>query len=214
MQHFYSYVTKFFLKMLKTSVKVDLFYPIMTKLLHIKLILILFLVFPLYSCGGKFGADARKVSPDPKARVKKNLEEGRGFRLDNMRKKSGGTNYEFATSNELWRASLDTIDFMPIATANYSGGIIVTDWYTENQKIGESIKITIRFLTNEVRSDALDVKIFYKKCDTVLDCKITKSDGVLKKELAKSILKKAAIYKEQKDKENFKPYTDPKNTTN
>ncbi len=186
----------------------------MTKLLHIKLILTLFLVIPTYSCGGKFGADARKISPDPKARVKKNLEEGRGFRLDNARKKSGGTNYEFATSNELWRASLDTIDFMPIATANYSGGIIVTDWYTENQKIGESIKITIRFLTNEVRSDALDVKIFYKKCETILDCKITKSDGVLKKELAKSILKKAAIYKEQKIKENFKPYTDPQNTTN
>ncbi len=103
---------------------------------------------------------------------------------------------------------------MPIATANYSGGIIVTDWYTENQKIGESVKIAIRFLTNEVRSDALDVKIFYKKCETAIDCKITKSDGVLKKELTKSILKKAAIYKEKKDKENFVPYTDPKNTKN
>ena len=103
---------------------------------------------------------------------------------------------------------------MPIATANYSGGIIVTDWYTENQKIGESVKIAIRFLTNEVRSDALDVKIFYKKCETTLNCKITKSDGVLKKELTKSILKKAAIYKEKRDKENFTPYTDPKNTKN
>ena len=103
---------------------------------------------------------------------------------------------------------------MPIATANYSGGIIVTDWYTENQKIGESIKITIRFLTNEVRSDALDIKIFNKKCQTVLDCKISKSDGKLKKELTKSILKKAAIYKERKNKEDFVPYTDPKNTKN
>ena len=186
----------------------------MSKLFNLKLILIFLLMLPLYSCGGKFGADARKVSPNPKDRVKKNLEEGRGFRLNDMRNKSSGTNYEFATSNELWRASLDTIDFMPIATANYSGGIIVTDWYTENQKVGESIKITIRFLTNEVRSDALDVKIFYKKCETVLDCKITKSEGLLKKELAKSILKKAAIYKEQKDKENFVPYTDPKNTKN
>ena len=186
----------------------------MSKLINLKLILIILLILSTYSCGGKWGADARKVSPDPKQRVKKNLEEGRGFRLNDLRKKSTNTNYEFATSNELWRASLDTIDFMPIATANYSGGIIVTDWYTENQKIGESIKIAIRFLTNEVRSDALDVKIFYKKCETTLDCKITKSDGVLKKELTKSILKKAAIYKEKRDKENFTPYTDPKNTKN
>ena len=68
-----------------------------------------------------------------------------------------------ASSNELWRASLDTIDFMPLSTANYSGGIIVTDWYSEDQEIGESIKITIRFLTNEVRSDAISIKVFYKK---------------------------------------------------
>ena len=69
---------------------------------------------------GKFKrADARKVSPDPKERVKKNLEEGKGFRIGDIGKASGGTTYEFASSNELWRATLDTIDFMPLATANY-----------------------------------------------------------------------------------------------
>ena len=107
---------------------------------------------------------------------------------------------------------MDTIDFMPLTTANYNGGIIVTDWYAEDQKIGESIKITIRFLTNEVRSDALNIKVFYKKCKTVLECEIIETDGPLKKELTKSILKKAAVYKKQKDEENFVPYTDPKNT--
>ena len=168
----------------------------------------------LTSCGGKLGgSDARKISPDPKARVKKNLEEGRGFRLNNMiNKGSSGTNYEFASSNELWRASLDTIDFMPLTTANYNGGIIVTDWYTEDQEIGESIKITIRFLTNEVRSDALSIKVFYKKCESTLDCKISESKGVLKEELTRSILKKAALYKKQKQEKNFTPYSDPINT--
>ena len=150
--------------------------------------------------------DARKVSPDPKERVKKNLEEGRGFRLDNMTKNRGSGNFEFSSSNELWRASLDTIDFMPLATANYSGGIIITDWYSEEQKIGESIKITIRFLTNEIRADALDIKVFYKKCNTALDCEINQNDGVLKNELKKSILKKAAIYQKQTKDKNFKPY--------
>jgi hypothetical protein len=150
--------------------------------------------------------DARKVSPDPKERVKKNLEEGRGFRLDNITKNRGSGNFEFSSSNELWRASLDTIDFMPLATANYSGGIIITDWYSEEQKIGESIKITIRFLTNEIRADALDIKVFYKKCNTALDCEINQNDGVLKNELKKTILKKAAIYQKQTKDKNFKPY--------
>ena len=182
-----------------------------SKLFNIKLIILFIIIATLSACGGKLGADARKTSPDPKARVKKNLEEGKGFRVNDLRKKSG-TTFEFASSNELWRASLDVIDFMPLATANYNGGIIVTDWYSEDQKIGESIKITIRFLTNEVRSDAINVKVFYKKCRTVLDCEINETDGKIKNELTKSILKKAAIYKKQKDDENFTPYKDPKNT--
>ena len=81
-----------------------------------------------------------------------------------MNKNKGSGVFEFASSNELWRASLDIIDFMPIATANYSGGIIVTDWYSDNQNSNESIKITIRFLTNKIRSDAVNLKIFYKIC--------------------------------------------------
>ena len=91
------------------------------------------------------------------------MEEGRGFRLMDGINKKGGT-FDFASSNELWRASLDTIDFMPLASANYSGGIIITDWYNDENSSSESIKITIRFLTNEIRSDALDVKIFKKNC--------------------------------------------------
>ena len=99
---------------------------------------------------------------------------------------------------------------MPLTTANYNGGIIVTDWYSENQKAGESIKITIRFLTNEVRSDALSVKVFYKNCKTVLDCEITETDGNIKQELTKSILKKAAIYKKQGNAKNIQKRPDIK----
>ena len=116
-----------------------------------------------------------------------------------------GTNtFDFASSNELWRASLDVIDFMPLSSVNYSGGIIITDWYSENQNPNESVKITIRFLTNEVRSDALEIKIFNRKClDNLLNCRFTQTDGVLVTELKKEILKKAAIYKEKnKDKNN------------
>ena len=75
----------------------------------------------------------------------------------------GGTNFEFASSNELWRASLDVLDFMPLTSANYSGGIIITDWYSEQGNTEESIKITIRFLSNEVRSDAIRCRYFLQK---------------------------------------------------
>ena len=124
------------------------------------------------------------------------MEEGTAFKLFDSERKLG-TTYEFASSNELWRATLDTIDFMPLTTANYSGGIIVTDWYSDNQNLNENIKITIRFLTNEIRSDALDLKIFYKNCDVPNKCKITEKDGNLSKELKKQILKKATVYQKQ-----------------
>ena len=96
---------------------------------------------------------------------------------------------------------------MPLTSANYSGGVIITDWYSEQGNNNEAIKITIRFLSNEVRSDALDVDIFYRKCNSLNDCKISKQDGNLKTELLKKILKQAAIYEQQSKDKNFKPYT-------
>ena len=169
----------------------------------------------LLSCkGGIPGADARKVSYDPKERVKKNLEEGKGFRLMDLAKNEGSGNFEFASSNALWRASLDIIDFMPLTSANYSGGILITDWYSDNQNTNQSIKITIRFLTNEIRSDALDIKVFLKKCNTLNNCEISENEGNLKTELNKKILKKAAIYAKQQKDANFRPYKGLKNPRN
>ena len=154
--------------------------------------------FLLIGCNGKLpGGDARKNSPNPEERIKKNLEEGRGFKLMDIGKNKGGS-FEFASSNELWRASLDVIDFMPLTSVNYSGGIIITDWYSNEKNQNESIKISIRFLTNEIRSDALNIKVFTRRCEvSLLNCKYLDSDNVLVDELKKQILKKAAVYKKQ-----------------
>ena len=162
------------------------------------------LIIFLYSCG--MGADARQFPPDAESRVKKNIEEGRGFRLFEDENKGGSGNFDFASSNSLWRASLDTIDFMPLASANYSGGIIITDWYSSDSNSAEAIKISIRFLTNEIRSDALDIKVFYKKCTSNENCKIIEKSENIKKELSKKILTKAAIYEKETKVKNFKPY--------
>ena len=170
-------------------------------------IIALFLSLFLNACAKLPGGDARKNPPNPDERVKKNLEEGKGFRLDNAFKGSGSTNFEFASSNELWRASLDTIDFMPLLSANYSGGIIITDWYSENNQ--DSIKITLRFLSNEIRADAINIKVFYKKCNQVASCKVSQKTGSLSAELKKQILSKATIYKKQNKDKNFKPYEGP-----
>ena len=161
----------------------------------------------LSGCNGKLpGGDARKNPADPEKRVEQNLKEGRGFKLNDQFKRKGGV-FDFANANELWRASLDTIDFMPLASVNYSGGIIITDWYSENNTPNESIKISIRFLTNEIRSDALTVKIFNRKCEnSFTNCKFSEISGNLPSEIKKEILKKATLYKKdqkEKDKKLF-----------
>jgi hypothetical protein len=155
----------------------------------------------LIGCNGKLpGGDARKFPANPEERLKKNLEEGRGFKFSQFTEKKGGV-FEFASSNSLWRASLDIIDFMPLSSVNYSGGIIITDWYSENSSPNESVKISIRFMTNEIRSDALNIKVFNKKCiDNLLSCKITEQDGFLVEELKREILKKATLYNNEKEK--------------
>ena len=183
-----------------------------------KSILILFSILILLSQSACNALKPKKVSakdfpPDPRKRVEKNMNEGRGFRLFEDSKK--GTNYEFASANPLWRATLDTLDFMPLASANYSGGIVITDWYSENNSPNESVKISVRFLTNEIRSDALDINVYLKKCSNNLtNCSISKNNNDLVADLNMSILKKATKYQKQIIDKNKKenPYIigDPK----
>ena len=181
-----------------------------------KNIVVLFSVIVLLaqsSCGPfKYKkVSAKDVPPNVRDRVQKNMEEGKGFRLMNQLDK--GNTYDFASSNPLWRATLDTLDFMPLVSANYSGGIVVTDWYSENNTPNESVKISIRFLTNEIRSDALDINIFLKKCsDNLTNCSISKNNTDLVADLNLNILKKATIYQKEKiakyKKENPYPMGD------
>ena len=167
------------------------------KLIILPLVTLVTLMFLLNSCSK---TDARKYPPDPKLRVKKNIEEGRGFRLMGSQKKGSGE-FDFASSNELWRASLDTLEFMPLALANYGGGLIVTDWYSDNEN-NESVKISIRFLSNDIRADALNIKVFYKKCSIQQTCKISDRSETLSAELTKKILTKAAVYEKENKSKN------------
>ena len=133
---------------------------------------------------------AQEVSPNAKERAKKNIEEGRGFRLSTAMEGGAGGNFQFASSNPMWRASLDILDFTPLTNVDYSGGVIITDWFTEDGE--RSIKISVRFLTNEIRADGLEVSIFEKKCNTSNVCQTSKIESTLNNEIKLEILKKAA----------------------
>ena len=167
---------------------------------------IYFLVFQtLVSCGIYRPVDAKKYPPQPELRVKNNIEEGRGFRLMSGFGNEKGGKFEFANANPLWRASLDIIDFMPLLSVDYGGGIIITDWYGEENE-NDAIKITIQFVSNEVRSDALNIKVFKKKCTSLSNCKVVQSQSDISQELRVAILKRAALYKSDDIEKNRKEY--------
>ena len=166
---------------------------------------ITFLALVFTSCGIYKPVDARKVSPNSKERVKKNLEEGKGMSLKKiMAEGSGGTNYQFASSNPMWRATLEILDFLPLANVDYSGGIITTDWYNEGTSLDESIKITVRFLTNEIRADGLKIIVHKKHCNVQQVCSVKKISSVLENELQAAILNKAAIFEKGMNKKKLK----------
>ena len=179
----------------------------MTGLNLIKPILpILFLLlFLLTSCGMYKSSDARVVSPDVNERVKQSIQEGRGFRIGRGIGK-GGTNFEFASSNELWRASLEVLDFLPLANVDYSGGIIITEWYSEGTSNDEAIKITVRFLSNEIRADGLSIIIHKRVCNKFQQCTTAKIKSTLEEEVKLAILKTATLLEKGKYEKNRKEY--------
>jgi len=163
----------------------------------LSLILLLTSFFFVSACGIYKKVDARKVDPNVKNRVEKNLQEGRGFRVFGGKKAKSG-NFEFASSNEMWRASLDLLNFVPFSNVDYSGGIIITDWFSDqNSNANEYLKITVRFLSNEIRADGLEVIIHKKKCNASNKCDVSKIETTLANEIKLEILKEAAKIKEE-----------------
>ena len=161
------------------------------------LVLLTSLLLYLNSCGLYKPVDARKVSPNPTERIAKNQAEGKGIRFGSGKKK-GGT-FDFASSNSLWRASIDILDFVPFVNASYSGGILITEWFDGNSKtknVRRELKITVRFLSNEIRADALTISIHERRCkDSLINCDIKQINSKLETEIKLAILKRAAYLK-------------------
>ncbi len=167
-----------------------------------RVFIIIALSLSLVSCGGFKKVDQRKMPDGAKAKARKNIEEGRGVSIAGLGKGMRKTSYEFSTSNPMWRASLETLDFLPLATVDYSGGIIITDWYSDNNSsTTDSIKISLRFLANDVRSESLKVTVHKKSCSSNLNCKISLlSNTKISQELHSTIIRKAALLEKQSKK--------------
>ena len=167
--------------------------------------------FFLVSCGPfkPKKVDLRKIPGNPKDKREKNIREGRGFRVMGMLEKNkGGGNFQFASSNEMWRASLELLEFTPLSNVDYSGGIIITDWFSENSE-QDPIKITIRFLSTEIRADGLKVIIYKKICkkNDRNNCQTIQDNTTLGQEIKLAILKKAATIEDREISEGQKTYS-------
>jgi len=178
----------------------------MTNFLKIIPLLLISLML-LNSCGSieklkdiRKPVDLRKTPLDPNERARQNVSQGKGISLKSLGGGRGGTNYEFSTSNPMWRATLDSLDFIPLTTVDYSGGLIITDWYTDGNDRNESLKITIRFLSNEIQSNSLKIIVHQKRCLSQNNCPTQVIDSTIGEELIKVILSKAASLEKQTKK--------------
>ena len=178
----------------------------MKKLLNQLAVYFFIILFFLSGCGIYKPVDSRKVPVNVNERAKRNIQEGKGYKLFDTNRNRGSGNFEFASSNPMWRASVKLLDFTPFSNVDYSGGIIITDWFNSNDSSSnESIKITVKFLSNEVRADGLDVLIYKKICSDNNNCNISKVESELSKEIKLAILKEAAIIKEAEDSKLVRP---------
>ena len=166
-------------------------------------ILLIILLFTLNSCGMYKRSDIKDNPVNVDQRVKKNIQEGRGIRFGGGATRGG--DFDFASSNPLWRGAIDVLDFVPLTNASYSGGIIITEWFSsENntENTNRELKITVRFMTNEIRADAIKILVFEKLCAQNNNCKTKKIKSNLEGELKLAILKKAALF----ERDDFKKY--------
>jgi hypothetical protein len=141
------------------------------------------------------------IEPNEKIRAREAANKDGGLLGDILGNKNKQTNFEFSTSNVLWRATLKNLDFLPIMNADYSGGIIIYDWYS-NKDDKQLIKVSVRFLSNELKSSSIIVSGHKKICNDVGKCFIEKLDNNFTNEIKDSIISTARLIKVEDSKKD------------
>jgi hypothetical protein len=148
--------------------------------------------------------DQKIIDPNPANRAKEFAEKGGGLFGDINNRKSRSTTVDFASSNVMWRATLKTLEFLPLSNTDYSGGIIVYDWYSQTNNPRELIKISVRFLSNELRSDSIKITAHKKICDSADKCSNSTLDEKFSDVIKENILASARSIKIEEAKKEKK----------
>ena len=169
-------------------------------------ILILLIFSIVISCSSKTDpvtGEKILIEPNVDKRAREAADKGGGIFGDiNNKKKDSGISYNFANSNPLWRATLKTLDFLPLINADYSGGVIIYDWYSENLNSDEQIKVSIKFLSDQIRSSSIEITAHKKICDVSGKCFMSKAEDKFSNQIKETIITTArSIGIEEKKRE-------------
>jgi len=175
-----------------------------SNIIKISLILSLFFLFSCKSATDPVSGERVNQEFDPNKKAREYADKGGGIFGDINNKKAPATTYEFSSSNVLWKATLKTLEFLPLINADYSGGVIIYDWYADKLNSKEQIKVTVRFLNNELRTDSIQVITHKKICENSEKCYVSKLDENFSKEIKDSILTIARALKIEEAKKEPK----------
>jgi hypothetical protein len=161
------------------------------------------IIFFLFQCAKVDPTTGEKIliEPDPVKKARKAADEGGGL-FGDLKKNNKSNNFEFSSSNVLWRATLQSLEFLPLLNADYSGGVVIYDWFSENLNSREQIKVTVRFLSNELRANSLRIVVHKKTCDENNICSIKKVEGGIADEIKDKILLIARTTRLEEEKNN------------
>jgi hypothetical protein len=144
------------------------------------------------------------IEPDTQKKAREFADKGGGIFGDINNKKSSSTSVDFASSNVMWKATLKTLEFLPLSNTDYSGGIIVYDWYSQTNNPREQIKISVRFLSNELKSDSIKVIAHKKICDSADKCSNSTLDEKFSNTVKENIITSARLLKIEEAKKEKK----------
>jgi hypothetical protein len=173
---------------------------------YVHSLLLVILLFFINNCSKSDPAseNTEVLEPNPYKRAQQIAEKGGGIFGDINRVGKNSGNFEFSTSNVLWRATLKNLEFLPLINADYAGGIIIYDWYSQSNNANEQIKISVQFLSNELRSDSVKIIAHKKICDNFNKCSNASSDQKFAETIKDSIIASARTLKIEEAKKEKK----------
>jgi hypothetical protein len=171
-----------------------------------KIGLLISLILLTFNCAKTDPITGEKViiEPDPVKKARDSAARSGGLFGEIGGAKSSNQTVNFQNANVLWRATLKTLDFLPLISSDYSGGILIYDWYSQANNPKEQIKISVQFLNNELRSDSIKVTAHKKICDTLERCSNSMLDQNFANSIKENIITSARALKIEETKKEKK----------